>query len=141
VEIQADEERSIYQQAFVTIAAARSADGSGGLFVDGPRVNKIPMRYGDVSETSPAVLSYIYPDHSAFQEARPRRWKLPLFSRAWAFREELLATRVVYYSHGDIVFQCRTLLDCQCGKLKDFHARNSRRTSKRHYQEGQWTSD
>lgn len=41
----------------------------------------------------------------------------PLFSRAWTLDEKLFAPRVLYYEPNELVFQCRTLLDCQCGMI------------------------
>jgi hypothetical protein len=41
-------------------------------------------------------------------------------------QEELLAPRVLYYGSEEIVFQCRELTDCQCGRL-DKEAKNQKR--------------
>lgn len=42
---------------------------------------------------------------------------LPLFQRAWAFQERLLSSRVVHYTHSELVWECSTTSKCQCGRI------------------------
>jgi hypothetical protein len=42
---------------------------------------------------------------------------LPLLYRAWAFQERLLARRVVHFSPAELVWECHTHVDCECGEL------------------------
>ncbi|KAE9365557.1 HET-domain-containing protein [Stipitochalara longipes BDJ] len=39
-------------------------------------------------------------------------------SRAWVFQERLLSTRVVNYTSSEIVWECKTVIDCQCKRMK-----------------------
>lgn len=44
----------------------------------------------------------------------------PLFSLsscAWAFQERLLSTRIVYYTATELVWECKTVVACQCGGI------------------------
>jgi len=40
-----------------------------------------------------------------------------LASRAWAFQERLLSTRVVSYTSSELVWECRTVARCQCNSI------------------------
>ncbi|KAF4467991.1 TOL [Fusarium albosuccineum] len=41
----------------------------------------------------------------------------PLISRAWCFQERLLATRILHYTKDEIVFDCLSSMECECGRL------------------------
>jgi hypothetical protein len=45
--------------------------------------------------------------------------ELPLFDRAWAFQERLLARRVVHYTPIELVWECSCSIDCECGDLQN----------------------
>ncbi|KAK0622473.1 heterokaryon incompatibility protein-domain-containing protein [Immersiella caudata] len=51
----------------------------------------------------------------------------PLASRGWALQERLLSTRIVHYTAGELVWECKTGTDCQCGRV----GRNLLPTSRR----------
>jgi hypothetical protein len=121
---------SIYESSKVTIAAAKSHDGKGGCFVRG-RIFPVTDE-----NTGLDVFTRQGPSHHGFEDdSWFNRTTLPLFSRAWTFQEELLATRVLYYCPEEIVFQCKTKLDCQCGNLAHELSSRSFVTSKQRYNE------
>ena len=39
-------------------------------------------------------------------------------SRAWVFQERLLSTRVLNFTSSEIVWECKTIMDCQCKRIK-----------------------
>lgn len=41
--------------------------------------------------------------------------KLPLASRAWAFQERLLSSRIVHFTASELVWECTSESYCQCG--------------------------
>ena len=38
--------------------------------------------------------------------------------RAWVFQERLLSTRVLNFTRSEIVWECKTVMDCQCKRMK-----------------------
>jgi hypothetical protein len=46
-------------------------------------------------------------------------------SRAWVFQERLLSTRVVNYTSEEIVWECKTAVDCQCKRVKIYDKKPS----------------
>jgi hypothetical protein len=124
---------SIYEGSMITIAAAASKDGNGGCFINGPSVHTIvqPGRRGD------EVSARKCPRHDGFED---ESWfhttnNLPLFSRAWTFQEELLATRVLYFCSDEIVFQCKSSISCQCGGISSYLEEEKKYTTKKQYQD------
>ncbi|KAN0107865.1 HET domain containing protein [Hyaloscypha variabilis] len=100
---------SIYSYSNFTIAALKSEDGNGGCFVDNEKIYLHPAG-------RPLIAVRRLPRHSAWEHYRTVEPHLPLFSRAWTLQEELLAPRVLYYGPDELVFQCRSVQACLCGK-------------------------
>jgi hypothetical protein len=124
---------SIYEGSMITIAAAKSKDGNGGCFVNEPSVDTIVLPGRRESEVSARK----YPQHDGFED---ESWfhttnNLPLFSRAWTFQEELLATRVLYFCSEEIVFQCKSSISCQCGGISSYLEEGNKYTTKKQYQD------
>ncbi|KAK5661113.1 hypothetical protein OQA88_11003 [Cercophora sp. LCS_1] len=40
-----------------------------------------------------------------------------LASRGWALQERLLSTRIVHYTANELVWECKTGTECQCGRV------------------------
>jgi hypothetical protein len=124
---------SIYESSMITIAAAKSKDGNGGCFVNEPSAHTIMLpgrREGELSARK-------CPQHDGFED---ESWfhttnNLPLFSRAWTFQEELLATRVLYFCSEEIVFQCKSSISCQCGGISSYLEEGNKYTTKKQYQD------
>ncbi|KAE8441356.1 hypothetical protein EG329_005459 [Mollisiaceae sp. DMI_Dod_QoI] len=94
---------SVYENAVLTIAAASSADGNGGLF-------------RRESQRSP---SYQLNDTIAMRPAAHRKMRdyssvgtyneeivLPLFRRAWVYQERLLSRRVLVFAPLELIWEC-----------------------------------
>lgn len=132
-EIEAAKMASIYNGAELVLSATGSVDGSGGcLFPREP--------YVTVSGTYPDGTSFqIYgrkvAQHSAFgwntdpNVAKGSSNPLvgttvsdikdhPLLTRAWCFQERLLATRILHYTKSEMIFDCLSSMDCECGALE-----------------------
>ena len=117
---------SVYNNSYLTIAATHSASGHGGLFsrtedfeVSGKtpdeedyflyfreRIDHHIENSFDLS-TSPQVLLKGHPT-AAYH---------PLLTRAWVYQERMLSPRVVHFGRYEIFFECKTLVDCECGSI------------------------
>ena len=71
-----------------------------------------------------------------------RRW--PLFDRAWAFQERLLAPRVLFFSERELRWSCTQETYCECGDTSDSDLRSAaalrelRRSDDREVQARMW---
>ncbi|KAI1107631.1 HET-domain-containing protein [Jackrogersella minutella] len=90
----------IYENAYFTIAATKSTDGTGGCYAS-----------ADPETTScrPIIENLVYcrkkpPEFNQFY--RQRDW--PLLSRAWVYQEMRLSPRVLHFGSQEVIWQCRT---------------------------------
>jgi hypothetical protein len=128
--VQSQKMSQIYSNAYFNIAATSSADSTRSLFQErwsvGTGNNKPPPHC--------PVLNYnIYPmagrpvcvrqahsrDHVYVQGRMPNlRWhQAPLLDRAWVLQEVLLARRTLHVCSSELIWECRTMHDCECGSF------------------------
>ncbi|KAE9362831.1 HET-domain-containing protein, partial [Stipitochalara longipes BDJ] len=97
---------TVYKNAYCTVAAAASRDGSGGCFVQGPYA---PLQAG---------FEGLFPRVDVprgVMPSLPPVWKKmiesgPLGSRAWCFQERQLSPRVVHFTIHGLMWECRTCI-------------------------------
>ena len=135
---------SVYQNAYLTIAATNAVDDSIGLFC-----NRSAIAYSTEDETTP------YPSrerkfeiqngkkqlHCVYVQNLMRHdwyWNIdqgfpksfcPLLNRAWCFQERLLSPRVLHYLLNELSWECLESCTCQCPQpaydgLKACHSQN-----------------
>lgn len=88
----------IYEHAFITVAATKSTDGSGGCYND--RDPKY-ISCGTVIEGSVYVRKEMPP---MIHTSDIEEW--PLLDRGWVFQEMYLSKRVLHFGHQEVIWQC-----------------------------------
>jgi hypothetical protein len=122
---------SVYQSAFLVISATASYDSTGGCFHDSLRT----VEWEHKNAAGEPALLYIRQshDHSAFGETDARSiirtggmyWSefptlpSPVFRRAWCHQERLLGSRIIHFADTELVFECLTSVNCECGALSN----------------------
>jgi hypothetical protein len=103
---------NIYQNAYVTLAAAVSKNPTGGCYTreDSPLEHKIgkpvaAVHYSDGTES----------DVFARRMFRHDANSLPLLKRGWVYQERILSPRIVYFAGEELVWECHESIDCECG--------------------------
>ena len=130
----------IYQGARLVLAASAAQDGSAGLFT--PRKPSNLITGLDILQASFKVYvreTISHHIHSWGDEESPNgyladttrgklamRTSFPLMTRAWCYQERLLGRRVLHYESGELVWECLTCSNCECGAMSD--ARNNQTT-------------
>ncbi|CAK7218900.1 hypothetical protein SBRCBS47491_003662 [Sporothrix bragantina] len=116
---EASQMASIYQHAYLTVAATAATNGSVGLF-SGCR-QAIHSYKGTTAVTKAPFTVYARPvlDHTPFR--RPdinggRGGRLPLLTRGWCFQEQLLCPRVVHFTAEELVWDCFAGTHCECAQ-------------------------
>jgi hypothetical protein len=113
----------VYGGAHLVLAAAYAKDGSGGLFAN----RHVGHRIGFESPAGHTIKAFVSADtgdidkHDIWKTGE-QYWiadSLPLFTRAWAFQERMLAKRIVHFTSSEIVWECRSFAACECGDLSD----------------------
>lgn len=103
----------VYTNAWLTIAATSAADGTQGLFLDRPGIEKLRTSGGELS-----VIIRPMPDmeHSQFDLWGHSRkdMSLPLLWRGWALQEQVLSSMILHFTRDELLFECRSKLCCEC---------------------------
>jgi hypothetical protein len=122
----------IYSNAYFNIAAVASPNSTQGLFQErwnykGRYEYKdfYPIRTYDLKtrlmpEGIACVRDSHYRDHHYVegQVYQARGKQAPLFTRAWVLQELLLARRTLYVCASELIWECKTLSDCECGTIE-----------------------
>ncbi|KAI2468969.1 HET-domain-containing protein [Annulohypoxylon bovei var. microspora] len=90
----------IYENAYLTIAATMSLDGTGGCYASTDP---------ETMYCRPVIENSVYcrkkpPEFNQFY--RNKDW--PLLSRAWVYQEMRLSPRVLHFGSEEVIWQCRT---------------------------------
>ncbi|KAK0709393.1 heterokaryon incompatibility protein-domain-containing protein [Lasiosphaeria miniovina] len=95
---------AVYQNSFLTVAAARAVN---------PHVRLFARREVSVVDCvqchSVDHLLSREPSHSA---------SFPLSSRGWAYQEQILSPRVLSFGPDEIFWHCQTTHNCECGQYR-----------------------
>jgi hypothetical protein len=97
---------SIYQNAQVTISAAKAANCNEGFLPQPLEVFCVPVKVNDY-EVGELLLS----KHNVKEVQDSKRHhdsnEHPINSRAWTLQEELLANRLLIFGHDEIAWKCQ----------------------------------
>lgn len=131
----------IYQNAYVTIAGLFAKDPSVGLF-SAKTTKDLQQKIATArkgNETSDLYAREVTPDvsgilHIPLGSIGTRQNPPPLLTRAWALQERMISPRVVYFTEDELIFECRTKVQCECrghytgsngGKMAHAHSLNT----------------
>ncbi len=88
----------IYTRSYLTIAASASEDSRGGCFVQDD-----PKRVRNCTWMPDGILVTVHPAIDSFD----CRISGPLSSRGWTFQEYHLSPRILHFTKGRILWECR----------------------------------
>jgi Heterokaryon incompatibility protein (HET) len=112
---------AIYENAYVVIAADSATDGDKGCLTLRPPSVEIPCGPafgGDAPASIFARPSFSHVDLTVAVADRDSR--NPLDTRAWALQEWLLPVRVLHFTEQEIIWDCKTELDCECSRARTY---------------------
>ncbi|KAI0188027.1 heterokaryon incompatibility protein-domain-containing protein [Xylaria flabelliformis] len=117
-EIQAAKMSSVYQNAYLTLAATGATGSSEGLFLPRSDTYKISGIHNKLPYTI-HVRQIL--DHGPFQAfpnpslAGQRVRELPGMKRAWMLQEQVLSPRLVHFTEDELIWECQSDVLCECG--------------------------
>lgn len=112
---------AVYQNAYLTIAASLAADGSGGCFSTREITTHFAGFLIDAAESrnySVYVRESFSHDEFSTDNTGTASLSNPLLGRAWTFQERGLSTRILHFGRAELLWECRTTKDCECGKYE-----------------------
>ena len=110
---------SIYENAFITIAATAASNDDEG-FLRGPpsHYRAYQLRCKTTEGTMEDIHVRRHLVHFKSDWARDQ----PLLSRAWCFQERLLSPRVLHFAPDELWWECRTCVNVNVGKRTNFNS-------------------
>ncbi|KAL7628307.1 hypothetical protein AAE478_002507 [Parahypoxylon ruwenzoriense] len=100
---------SIYEQAYLTIAASSAASADTSFLKRSSQPLKFQRRIDDRNILAARALCTNGCHYDSWTETPE-----PLLTRGWTLQESILATRTISYSTSELQWQCRSSLSCQC---------------------------
>ncbi|KAH7044518.1 heterokaryon incompatibility protein-domain-containing protein [Macrophomina phaseolina] len=125
---QAAEMASIYEHAYITIAASHARDAEEGILVERRRSSKrIPRTEEGTAQmfvrrsirgSEMETLHELYTHKDLYMDSLKRNMHAdtlcPLMTRAWPMQERFLSTRIVHFTPLAMIFECREGQICEC---------------------------
>ena len=114
---------TVYQNAYIVIAASKSADAHGGLFTNvdeayDAHVLPVHVRASGKHEArGEQVWFRRSPTHflgPVVPGSRSMAAALPTLSRGWIFQERILGSRILHFGPEELLWECQQLSTCQC---------------------------
>ncbi|KAL5323084.1 hypothetical protein ACEPPN_007612 [Leptodophora sp. 'Broadleaf-Isolate-01'] len=127
-EYHASKMAQVFADAQLTISASRSADGAGGCFssraqdswtlhstgrqIWNPMLWLPYHREGrDREGCVKKFTAKLKIPHGLHQNRQPKE---PLLKRAWVFQEQILSSRNIHFASGELYFECKSFVTCEC---------------------------
>jgi hypothetical protein len=110
---------SIYENSFLTIAATRSNDSTGGLFSKTKGLAKTK----NAKKLKTSVLHLCeerFQDFQRFNNSHvPEFGNWPLLQRAWFFQERRLSPRIIHFTDNQLVWECQSVHKSETGDIDE----------------------
>jgi hypothetical protein len=127
-EYHASKMAQIFSDSQLTISASSSSDGSGGCFSSrsddtwtlhssGRQIRNpaLWLPYTQEGRDREACLKTfavrLQTPHGLYEHRQPKE---PLLKRAWVFQEQILSARNVHFASGELYFECKSYVACEC---------------------------
>jgi hypothetical protein len=103
---------TVYQNAYITLAATASDHPGGGCYTheDDARSHRMraPLIVAKYQNGKERQLFARRPfDHNLYSQ--------PLLSRGWVYQERVLSPRMLHFVGEELVWECNQMIDCECG--------------------------
>ncbi|GME48449.1 hypothetical protein GTA08_BOTSDO08107 [Neofusicoccum parvum] len=105
---------SIYENAYITIAATAAHNSDCGILSPRPRPAKLTYQPSPRSKPHSLRARLVPSHHPSTTTAPPPPPSGPLRHRAWALQEHVLTSRILHYTRHELLFECRILTRCEC---------------------------
>ncbi|KAF2109342.1 heterokaryon incompatibility protein-domain-containing protein, partial [Lophiotrema nucula] len=121
---------TIYENAYLTLAATFAEDASGGLFTG-------PDCTDHNAKSTPLLLQFPNgPTVPLICRRRLNHQHFPLIRRAWVYQERLLSPRILHFAGFELIWECLAVSsDCECGSAELLQTRSRDYLKNRNWRE------
>jgi hypothetical protein len=107
---------SIYQNAQVTISAAKAQNCNEGFLPRSPKWFYIPIRVNDHAVGELLLTTHdskeSLTNNTSYENQQHNNTQThPINTRAWTLQEELLATRLLIFGHSSLAWKCQAAIN------------------------------
>jgi hypothetical protein len=106
---------AIYEASLLTISASIASNPNHGIFSRRLPPHQICGVDSNGDKYSVFIRKMIPHTYLSTEAAKGPKSDIPLLTRAWAYQERLLATRVLHYLPDELFWECRSAIRCECG--------------------------
>ncbi len=109
----------IYANTYATILASSAAGDTEGFLRKRPQphLGTTVESVEGSGKLDINVQRVMFHETSSTPGGKPELLEGPLADRAWAFQEGILSQRTISYHHDEIVWECSSRRNCECGKV------------------------
>jgi hypothetical protein len=117
--MEASKMRDVYEDALVTLSVTSSPGVTSGIFHPSSSFD-FKLSYGDIygriacTPTHEELFSALTEGYHRGQDIELTHKQYPSLARGWILQERALATRILHCAHDELVWECRTMHQCQC---------------------------
>ncbi|KAJ4205050.1 hypothetical protein NW759_014714 [Fusarium solani] len=109
---------SIYQNAYLAVAATASSDSNGGCYRTTPsECYERKFMYGSKRGGIPVYVREAIPHFDGHSTDDVAGREFPLLQRAWVYQERTLSSRMLHFCNKELLLECKEDTHCQCGEL------------------------
>ena len=117
---------TIYENAYITLAATKSGSGAGGCFsIASPECRAHRLRCDD----DEGIPHSIYVRRNLHDDHNIGPGNHPLMRRGWVFQERLLSHRVLHFGAQELFWECLEAAACECSYISGSKEEESLRLS------------
>ena len=115
---------AVFSSATLTLSADGSDSATKGLYqTDQAMSNFEYKRYIDLDGDKNALVLHIPQDHLNLS-SRVSSMNQPVDQRGWTMQERLMSRRVLHFTSDEMIWECNTLVECECRRQSEFSNRD-----------------
>ncbi|KAK4448882.1 HET-domain-containing protein [Podospora aff. communis PSN243] len=107
--IESSNRAHVYKNSYLTLCATRARSDDGGLWLSHEGAGQ-----HDRNVYIQSARDFEIAHLQESRELANGETSNPLLTRAWTLQERLLSPRILHFGHGELLWRCTEMNDCEC---------------------------